>query len=198
MIRDPDFVAASTTIVIVESAAMMRLRAGKHQRWAVKPGGISDTTAPAAISRAWSPRIRAGYAVSAPPASTATGARRRRRRRGAVGDRRRRGHASSAPACAAESIPSAMPDTTGSPADGETTAERARDLEPVRRGPARADDRDGLAARQRGERPGDVEDGRRVGQLAQALRVARAGSDRRRSGRRRAIRRRAAAASKRS
>ena len=32
VISDPDLVAASTTIVIVESAAMMRLRAGKHQR----------------------------------------------------------------------------------------------------------------------------------------------------------------------
>ena len=104
MISDPDFVAASTTIVIVESAAMIRLRAGKHQRCAVNPGGISDTTAPAAISRACSPRIRAGYAVSAPPASTATGAA-------------AAGRASSAPAWAAESIPSAMPDTTGSPAD---------------------------------------------------------------------------------
>ena len=84
---------------------MMRLRAGKHQRWPVKPGGISDTTAPASISRACRLRIRAGYAVSAPPASTATGAATAARRR-----------ASSAPAWAAESIPSAIPETTGSPA----------------------------------------------------------------------------------
>ena len=115
MIKDPDFVAASTTIVIVESAAMMRLRAGKHHRCAVKPGGISDTTAPAAISRRWSPRIRAGYGVSAPPASTATGAAAAGAAPWATGGTA--GHASSAPAWAAESIPSAMPDTTGSPAD---------------------------------------------------------------------------------
>ena len=43
---EPERVAASTTIVSVESAAMMRLRAGKHQRWPPKPGGISETTAP--------------------------------------------------------------------------------------------------------------------------------------------------------
>ena len=46
--------------------------------------------------------MRAGYAVSAPPARTATG--------GAPGV------ASSAPRCAAESMPSAIPDTTGTPA----------------------------------------------------------------------------------
>ena len=145
MISDPDRVAASTTTVIVESAAMMRLRAGKHQRWPVKPGGISDTTAPASISRACSPRIRAGYgrlraagqhgdgradgasttgvAGSAAPSGIAASARVRRRidpERHAGDDRQPRG--------------------------GETAAERARDLEPVRRGPARADDRDRLAA----------------------------------------------------
>ena len=99
---DPERVAASTTMVRVESAAMMRLRAGKHQRWPPKPGGISDTTAPCSIRRACRWRMRAGYAVSAPPARTATG--------GAPGV------ASSAPRCAAESIPSAIPDTTGTPA----------------------------------------------------------------------------------
>ena len=103
VISDPDRVAASTTIVTVASAAMIRLRAGKHQRWPVNPGGISDTTAPASISRACRLRIRAGYAVSAPPASTATG-------------EPAAGGASSAPACAAESMPSAIPETTGRPA----------------------------------------------------------------------------------
>ena len=91
----------------------------------MKPGGISDTTAPAAISRACSPRIRAGYGVSAPPASTATGAA---AATGAVAAPSATGgtagRASSAPACAAESIPSAMPERP-QPRRGEPTAERA-------------------------------------------------------------------------
>ena len=60
VMSEPERVAASTTTVSVERAAMMRLRAGKHQRWPPKPGGISETTAPCSIRRACRWRMRAG------------------------------------------------------------------------------------------------------------------------------------------
>ncbi len=157
---EPERAAASTTIVSVESAAMMRLRAGKHQRWPPKPGGISETTAPRSIRLRWRWRMRAGYAVSAPPARTATGGARawrpsleRAEVRGGVDPERHAGD-------------------DGHAGAGQRAAERARDLEAVGRRAAGADDRDRLAGRERGGRAGDVEDRRRVGELAQALGVA--------------------------
>ena len=70
-------------------------------------------------------------------ASTATGARREPRRRAATAPQRA--------GVRRRSIPSAMPGDDRQPRGGEAAAERARDLEPVGRGPARADDRDRLA-----------------------------------------------------
>ena len=46
VMSEPERRAASTTIVMCASAAMIRLRAGKHHRWATKPGGSSLTTHP--------------------------------------------------------------------------------------------------------------------------------------------------------
>ena len=51
VISEPDRRAASTTIVMCASAAMMRLRAGKHQRSAANPGGSSPTTQPRSAIR---------------------------------------------------------------------------------------------------------------------------------------------------
>ena len=52
VMSEPERRAASTTIVMCASAAMIRLRAGKHQRIATNPGGSSPTTQPrSAISR---------------------------------------------------------------------------------------------------------------------------------------------------
>ena len=56
----PERSAASTTTVIAASAAMIRLRAGKHQRHGGVPGGSSETTAPArhpAVERALCRRV---------------------------------------------------------------------------------------------------------------------------------------------
>ena len=80
--------------------------------------------------------------------------------------------ASSAPAWAAESTPRARPETTGDPRRREPAPERARDLEPVARGPARADHGDRRLRRP--AKPGvtqHVQHGGRVGELAQALGV---------------------------
>ena len=46
VIREPERTDASTTTVIAESAAMIRLRAGKSQRPGRSPGGDSLTAAP--------------------------------------------------------------------------------------------------------------------------------------------------------
>ena len=53
-------------------AAIVRLRAGKHQRCGAKPGGSSESTQCRAASSRCSARLLAGEARSAPPASTAT------------------------------------------------------------------------------------------------------------------------------
>ena len=63
VISDPDRSAASTTIVSEHSPAMMRLRAGKHQRCATLPGGISDITACVATSSRYRRRLLGGYGV---------------------------------------------------------------------------------------------------------------------------------------
>jgi len=97
---EPDVTDASTTTVACANPAMMRLRAGKLHRRTAHPGGISDTTHPAATMCWCSRRLLGGYGRCALPASTATVAP----------------PPSSAPACAAESTPSAMPDTTVTPA----------------------------------------------------------------------------------
>ena len=107
--------------------------------------------------------MRAGYAVSAPPARTATGAA---GAAGAGGLERARG------AARASRCPSAMPETTGTPAPVSARPSARRDLEAVGRRAARADDRDRLALRQRVGRAGDVEHRGRVGEVAQPLGVA--------------------------
>ena len=60
MISDPDGSAASTTTVIAPSAAMIRLRLGKHPGPGFVPGGTSETTAPAAAMRSYSLRSLRG------------------------------------------------------------------------------------------------------------------------------------------
>ena len=52
VVSEPDRSAASTTTVSAASAAIRRLRATKHQRNAVNPGGSSETTQPRSTSRA--------------------------------------------------------------------------------------------------------------------------------------------------
>ena len=47
---DPERSAASTTMTIPASAAMVRLRAGNAHRKGVVPGGSSETTPPASMS----------------------------------------------------------------------------------------------------------------------------------------------------
>ncbi len=56
----PERSAASTTTVIPESAAMIRLRAGKVQRQAPQPGGSSESTSPLSDIRRQSERWAAG------------------------------------------------------------------------------------------------------------------------------------------
>ena len=46
VVSEPERSAASTITVTRESAAMIRLRATKHQRSGPKPGGSSETTQP--------------------------------------------------------------------------------------------------------------------------------------------------------
>ena len=60
MISEPDRSAASTTTVIPAIAAMIRLRAGKHQRQAPVPGGSSERTMPLSPTRRQRDRWAAG------------------------------------------------------------------------------------------------------------------------------------------
>ena len=95
----------------------------------------------------------AGYGRSAPPASTATG--------GAV--------PSSAPLWAAASTPSASPDTTLTPAADRPRPMSCATVSPYWRRPPGADDGDRVVAVRALRRvAGDVQHGRRVGELAQA------------------------------
>ena len=60
VVSEPDRSAASTTTTTWASAAIRRLRATNAQRWMPKPGGISDTTAPADRTAAYKPRFEGG------------------------------------------------------------------------------------------------------------------------------------------
>jgi hypothetical protein len=60
VVSEPERSVASTTTVRAARPAISRLRATKHQRKAVKPGGSSETTQPRATSCAWSRRCEAG------------------------------------------------------------------------------------------------------------------------------------------
>ena len=95
----------------------------------------------------------------------------RRRARCRRARRSSRPGASSAPACAAESTPSARPETTGTPRRRQPAPERAGDLEPVGRRPPRADDRHRVLGLQRRRIAEDVQHRRRVGEVAQPLGV---------------------------
>ena len=137
------------------------------------------------------------------PGAAASRARRtaRRERAGASSARRPDGPAasascSSAPTCAAESTPIAMPGDHRHAGGGEAAAERARDLEPVGRAAAGADDRDARRpARARAGRPRRAAP--RAGPPARAAaRDSRARSGRPRSARPRRSRARAAAGAK--
>ena len=172
VVSEPERSVASTTTVAAASPAMIRLRATKHQRYGVKPGGSSETTAPRSDE----------LAVQAP-------ARRRVRDVGAAGEHGDRPRpapcADSAPTWAAESTPEREAGDHRHAGRGQPAPEPARDLD------ARTASR---AARRRWRRPsssavsaatdpGDVEHRRRIGELAQRRR------DRpRRSGRRRSAR----------
>ena len=111
---------------------MIRLRATKHQRWAPKPGRHLGDDRAARGDRRVQPRACApDTARSAPPASTATGAAGPRARRRGRPSRR----------------PSARPETTCTPAADRPRPSVARDLEPVRRRAAGADDGDRVRRR---------------------------------------------------
>ena len=93
---------------------MIRFRAGNAHFMTPAPGGSSDTTQPSVVIRRWSARLLGGYGRSAPPASTAI-----------VGP-----GAASAPAWAAESMPSAIPLTTVIPAAARPRPSSAGDSRP--------------------------------------------------------------------
>ena len=57
---EPERSVASTTIVIEARPAIVRLRAGKHQRNGLKPGGISETAAWLRTSSRCRARLLAG------------------------------------------------------------------------------------------------------------------------------------------
>ena len=112
---------------------MIRLRATKHQRNAVKPGGSSETTQPRAATRSYSAPPRRGYGDVGPAGEDRDGRRadvrvERADVRGRVDAERHAGD-------------------DGHPGGGEPAPERARDLDAVRRAAARADDRHPVAAR---------------------------------------------------
>ena len=147
---------AWTTTVAAPSAAMMRLRAMKHQRWPSAPGGSSEITAPRSATAACSRQPRAGYGDvrarrehgdGAPGRLERAGvrgrvdARARARRRRARAPRRGRGRARGRP--------------------------RARTTTPGARRPRRPRPR-------RAARPGaeHVQHRGRVGEIAQPLRIA--------------------------
>jgi hypothetical protein len=94
------------------------------QRWA--PGANWDTSAPCSAMRAARRRFSGGYTTSTPEPSTAMV----------------RPPASSAPRCAALSIPRASPLTTVMPARGEIPRQPLRQLEAERCGAARPHDGD--------------------------------------------------------
>ena len=175
VVSDPERSVASTTTVAAASPAMRRLRATKHQRYGVKPGGSSETTAPRsdqlAVQAAARGRVRDVGAArehgDGPRRPRRLGGRERADVRGGVDAEREAGD-------------------HGDARGGERAPEPAGDLDAVRRPAARADDGDAVAGGgQRGDGPGDVEHRRRVGELAQRL-----GIRRRRSGTRRSARRR--------
>ncbi len=60
VVSEPERSVAWTTTVAAPSAAMMRLRAMKHQRWPSAPGGSSEITAPRFATAACSRHPRAG------------------------------------------------------------------------------------------------------------------------------------------
>ena len=172
---EPERSVASTTIVSEARPAIVRLRAGKHQRNGLNPGGISEIAACVATIARYSPRLLGGYGTSAPLAST-------RERRATDFERARvRGGV----------------DAERHPADHEHARRRepatepAGDLEPVLTGPPRAHDRDRrrVGVAQRGEarrvarhvqhrrRVGGVREPRRVGVVVAADGVQPGGGD---------------------
>ena len=60
VVSEPERSVASTTTVSAARPAISRLRATKHQRYAVKPGGSSETTQPRSTSCAWRRRREDG------------------------------------------------------------------------------------------------------------------------------------------
>ena len=60
VVSEPERSVACTTTVAAPSAAMIRLRATKHQRCVSAPGGSSEITAPRSATAACSCQPRAG------------------------------------------------------------------------------------------------------------------------------------------
>ena len=159
----PDHSPASTTTVIAASAAMMRFRAGNIHRHTPAPGPTSDTAAPPATMR----RCRRALAGRI---GTIRRSREHGDRRAARLERARVGGGVDPDRHAAHH---------GDPRDGEAPPERAGDVEPIRRSPPRADDRDRLFEQQVDhlvEPAGDVENRRRTGQRSEPRRVSRIAS----------------------
>ena len=134
---------------------MIRLRATKHQRCALAPGGISEMTAPRAATAACRRQPRAGYGMCALAASTPIV----------------RPGPSSAPACAAESIPMREAGDHGDLGGRQATAHRAATSSPYVEARRAPDDADAFRVREHARVTQDVQHGRRVGEVAQPLRV---------------------------
>ena len=139
VVSEPERSVASTTTVAAASPAMIRLRATKHQRYGVKPGGSSETTRAALHELAVQPPPRCRVRdVGAAGQHGDRPRRALRRQRADVGRR---------------------VDAEREPGDhrhagrGQPAAERAGDLEPVGRPAARADDGDALVLGRRAPRP---------------------------------------------
>ena len=130
--------AACTTTTASDSPDTIRLRAGSSRGYAGVPSGCSDTSAPpAARMRSKSVAVaRRGTARPRPVPSTAT-----------VWP-----PASSAPRCAAASIPAAPPETIETPARASPAARSRATSSPYSSGSREPDDRDAAALAPRSPR----------------------------------------------
>ena len=153
VVSEPERSVAWTTTVAALSAAMMRLRATKHQRWASAPGGISEITAPRLATAAWSRHPRRGYGDV-----------------GAGGE-----HGDRLAGRLERSFVGGRVDPEREPGDHrhargrEPAAQRPGDLEAIGRGAAGSHDGDRVVVV--GEGPEDVDHRGRVGEVAQPGRV---------------------------
>ena len=165
VISEPDCSAASTTSVPRDRPAMMRLRLGKFWLSGGVPSGNSLTIRPACRDAVRQVAVPGRVDAVQPGAD--------HRHRGRAGAGRRR--ASSAPSCAAPSMPSARPDTTVHAGLAEARGANARAFgSALRRRIAAADHGDAAAELRQVERrrAEQVEHQRRVGHFQQRGRIA--------------------------